>query len=187
MGNSGVELESERLLIRMAGPDDAQAVLDYYSDNRKHLHDFEPLRADEFYTIEYWEKKITESAAEHVAGRGLRMFIFLKTDPERVIGSINYSNFMRGCFQACNLGCSIAAEHEGKGFMSEALRATNRFMFEELGFHRIMANYVPHNRRSAELLKRLGFTAEGYARDYLKIQGQWQDHILTSLISPDPA
>lgn len=44
-----------------------------------------------------------------------------------------------------------------------------------------MAAYLPHNQRSAKLLKRLGFVVEGYACDYLTIDGQWEDHILTSL------
>lgn len=48
-----------------------------------------------------------------------------------------------------------------------------------------MANYLPQNQRSAALLKRLGFSVEGYARDYLKINGEWQDHILTSLVNSD--
>ena len=47
--------------------------------------------------------------------------------------------------------------------------------------HRIMANYMPHNQRSGNLLKKLGFVVEGYARDYLLINGKWEDHILTSL------
>ncbi len=46
-----------------------------------------------------------------------------------------------------------------------------------------MANYVPTNERSGRLLRRLGFTVEGYARDYLCLNGTWQDHILTSLIN----
>lgn len=44
-----------------------------------------------------------------------------------------------------------------------------------------MASYLPHNQSSGMLLKRLGYVVEGYARDYLMINGQWQDHILTSL------
>ena len=47
--------------------------------------------------------------------------------------------------------------------------------------HRIMANCMPHNHRSGALLTRLGFEPEGYAKDYLLIDGQWQDHILTAL------
>ena len=49
-----------------------------------------------------------------------------------------------------------------------------------------MANYIPHNERSGRLLRRLGFMVEGYARDYLFINGAWRDHILTALTNPNP-
>ena len=65
--------------------------------------------------------------------------------------------------------------------MCEALTAAIKYVFEELNLHRIMANYMPANERSAKLLRRLGFTVEGYARDYLRLAGNWRDHILTAL------
>jgi ribosomal-protein-alanine N-acetyltransferase len=46
-----------------------------------------------------------------------------------------------------------------------------------------MANYMPHNTRSAAVLKRLGFVIEGQASDYVRINGQWRDHVLTSLVN----
>jgi ribosomal-protein-alanine N-acetyltransferase len=49
-----------------------------------------------------------------------------------------------------------------------------------------MANYMPENERSANLLKKLGFEREGFARSYLKIAGRWRDHVLNSLLNPDP-
>jgi len=69
--------------------------------------------------------------------------------------------------------------------MAEALRALIAYAFGELGFHRIMANYIPTNERSGLLLRRLGFVVEGYARDYLEIDGAWRDHVLTSLTNPN--
>jgi [ribosomal protein S5]-alanine N-acetyltransferase len=69
----------------------------------------------------------------------------------------------------------------GKGLMNEALTEMIRFAFEELQLHRIMANYVPTNERSGQVLRRLGFAVEGYARDYLFIGGKFRDHELTSL------
>lgn len=51
--------------------------------------------------------------------------------------------------------------------------------------HRIMANYMPHNQRSGALLARLGFEREGYAKDYLLIDGKWQDHVLTALTNKE--
>ena len=66
--------------------------------------------------------------------------------------------------------------------MSEAVKRAIQYMFEEQKIHRIMANYMPSNERSAQLLHKLGFTIEGLAKEYLLINGQWEDHVLTSLI-----
>jgi len=49
----------------------------------------------------------------------------------------------------------------------------------------VMANFMPHNTRSNAVLRRLGFIVEGYARDYLFVNGTWRDHVLTSLTNQD--
>ena len=48
-----------------------------------------------------------------------------------------------------------------------------------------MANYMPDNIASAQVLKKLGFVIEGTAKDYLYIDDRWEDHILTSLVNPN--
>ncbi len=68
--------------------------------------------------------------------------------------------------------------------MVEAVLAAVRFAFERLRLHRVMANYMPHNQRSGAVLRSAGFTVEGYARDYLLIDGRWQDHVLTAISNP---
>ena len=65
------------------------------------------------------------------------------------------------------------------------MRGIIAFAFGPLNLHRIRACYLPTNARSGAVLRRLGFVVEGYARDYLLIDGRWQDQILTSLINPD--
>ena len=67
--------------------------------------------------------------------------------------------------------------------MYEALAAAIPHVFANLGLHRVMANYRPENVRSGRLLQRLGFEREGLARSYLKINGVWTDHVLTSVIN----
>jgi ribosomal-protein-alanine N-acetyltransferase len=47
-----------------------------------------------------------------------------------------------------------------------------------------MANHLLDNPRSAKLLQRLGFVREGLAKDYLRIDGEWRDHVLNSLTNP---
>ena len=66
--------------------------------------------------------------------------------------------------------------------MHEALSAVCSHAFGALDLHRLMANYQPSNERSAEVLRKLGFSIEGFARDYLFLSGQWRDHVLTSLV-----
>jgi ribosomal-protein-alanine N-acetyltransferase len=65
--------------------------------------------------------------------------------------------------------------------MAEALQSVLGFAFGSLELHRVMANHVPGNDRSARLLERLGFEREGYAKAYLHLDGRWQDHVLTAL------
>ncbi len=97
-----------------------------------------------------------------------------------------FANIIRGIFQACFLGYKLDERSQGHGYMTEALTAAIDYLFTTQRLHRIQANYMPHNQRSAAVLRRLGFTIEGTARNYLFIGGQWRDHVLTSLVNPDP-
>jgi [ribosomal protein S5]-alanine N-acetyltransferase len=89
---------------------------------------------------------------------------------------------VRGIGQYCTIGYSLDERWQGQGLMTEALGATLEYAFDQLRLHRIEANYLPHNRRSASLLQRLGFVVEGYSREYLFISGEWQDHVRSALI-----
>jgi [ribosomal protein S5]-alanine N-acetyltransferase len=44
---------------------------------------------------------------------------------------------------------------------------------------------VPENTPSRDLLRKIGFKEEGYARKYLRINGSWRDHLLFAWISTD--
>ncbi len=177
-------LEGVRTVLRLAHLDDVPTIIDYYIENKIHLAPFEPLRSSTFYTKSYWYEQVKQSLVEFNADRSLRLILLHKED-SKIIGTVNFSNFVWGVFQSCTLGYSLAEAAQGKGYMTEALEVAIDYVFGELNMHRIMAAYLPHNQRSGNLLKRLGFVVEGYARDYLLINGQWQDHILTSLINPE--
>lgn len=180
----GLRLRSSRLILRHGCVQDIPSILAYYRDNQEHLAPFEPLKPSSFYTRSYWEELLAERLLDTQEERSLRLFIFLREQPDVLIGTLNFNNYVRGVFQSCTLGYSLAEKAQGRGYMNEALQTGIRHIFEEVKLHRISANYLPHNQRSANLLKRLGFSVDGYARDYLYIAGQWQDHILTSLVNP---
>jgi ribosomal-protein-alanine N-acetyltransferase len=97
---------------------------------------------------------------------------------------VGISNIVRGAFQAAYLGYHMAEKSQGKGYMSEALREVIDFAFTALNLHRLMANYRPENLASGRVLEKLNFVKEGLAKNYLLVNGQWSDHILTSLTNP---
>ncbi len=174
-------LVGDRVIIRLPNKEDIKEISSYYQVNKEHLEPFEPVKSENFYTEAHWEEQVKTRLTEYNEGKSVRMFIFLRDSPEKVIGNISINQIARGAFQACAIGYSLAADRQGQGYMTESLKLIIDYVFNELNLHRMMANYLPHNRRSGNTLKRLGFTIEGYAQNYLKINGEWEDHILTSL------
>ena len=158
-------------------------VVRYYRENREHLQPWSPRFSPEIFTAAYWTRQVEERRAEFEAGLSVRAFVFLRSDRRTVIGNLALDQIHRGAAQYCLMGYSLAAGAQGKGYMVEAVRAAVGYAFETLHLHRVMASYMPHNVHSAAVLRRAGFTVEGYARDYILINGRWEDHILTSIVN----
>jgi ribosomal-protein-alanine N-acetyltransferase len=180
-------IDTPRLSLRMLVPDDAPRVLDYFRRNQDHLHRWEPPRPPNFHTIDYWAEQLAKSQRDFAEERALRLWLLPRTNPlGPVIGLVHFSRLVRGAFLCAGLGYGLDERVVGQGLMQEALRASIAHMFDERGFHRIEANYRPENVRSGRVLAALGFTVEGYAKDYLLIDRTWTDHVLTSLTRPSP-
>ena len=178
-------LETARLRLVLPDATDASRLLRYYEENKQHFAPWQELRSDEYYTEAFWIAEIARLQEDFLNGRSLRLVLLDKFDAAgSILGQCSLSNIIRGAFQACYLGYSLHHQAVGKGLMSEALTALIAYAFNDLRLHRIMANYMPSNERSARVLQRLGFQVEGYARDYLFLAGRWQDHIMTSLTNP---
>lgn len=178
-------ISSERLLIRPALQDDLSNIIRYYRENQSFLVPVEPRWPDNFLTESFWRERIETALIEYNYRQSLKLFLFEKTEAGRVVGAINFSQFIYGSAHNCHVGYSLDKAHQGQGYMTEALQAALKHVFDTYRLHRVMAAYMPRNQRSGNLLKRLGFVVEGYARDYLMINGKWEDHILTSLVNPN--
>lgn len=177
----GPVLFTPRLMLRYPRLSDLKKFEEFLERNYTHFEPWEstlktpvPLRQQ----LDYWIKECDEESAA-------RFFLFKREDESGpIIGQCNFSQILRGPFYACYLGYRIDKDFEGQGLMFEALKQATDYVFDELNIHRIMAGYMPINVRSGRLLKKLDFTIEGYARDYLIINNRWEDHILTSLTNP---
>jgi [ribosomal protein S5]-alanine N-acetyltransferase len=178
-------LSTARTVLTIPEPSAAPRVLDYFARNRARLEVVSPPWAEGFFTEEYWRRRLTVAREEFLADVSLRLYMSRPGD-DTIIGAVAFTQFFRVAWQRCILGYSIDAAHEGQGLLREALETSIAYVFDDLGFHRIEANYMPTNERSGNLLRRLGFTVEGYARDYLFLGDRWRDHVLTSKTNPAP-
>jgi ribosomal-protein-alanine N-acetyltransferase len=180
------EIESARLRLVIARPGFEEALARFYRDNfAGHLDRWSPPPPEGGFGAQYWAGRLAEFEKEFEAGSAARWVLLLRAAPApEVLGTCSFTQIVRGPFRACVLGYQVARSHEGQGFMHEALCASLDYAFRELRLHRVMANYRPENARSARLLERLGFAREGYAREYLFIDGAWRDHVLTSKTNP---
>ncbi len=180
-----VRIATERLILRILRRGDEAAMVHFYTENRAFLKPYSPTFSDELFSIRGWRDRIEAIHAEYRSGKGLRLVLFPQDEPSRAIGVVNFTAITSFPTYLCNLGYSIAEADQGKGFMTEALQAAIGYAFTEMGLHRIEANYMPSNLRSARVLERLAFTIEGKAQDYILIDGRWEEHIRTSLTNPN--
>lgn len=178
-----IVLRTQRLDIGLLKPSESHLLKRYLLLNQEHLAPWEPVR-DPLYTTDPEIQLRIKSALLGFKQQTAFHFVILNKAQDEVLGVCNFANAVRGALQACHLGYAISVDHQGQGLMQEALSAAINYMFKEQKFHRIMANYIPTNQRSENVLNALGFEREGYAPSYLKIAGKWQDHVLTALINP---
>ncbi|WP_341939118.1 GNAT family N-acetyltransferase [Marinimicrobium sp. C2-29] len=168
--------------IRLAKQEDAAQLAEYYSINREHFIPWEPTRETGYYSLESLKQRLSDYEKQHIDETAAH---FLGLIEEKVVAHCSLTNIVYGPLQGCFMGYGVSKDHEGYGMMKRVCAAANSHAFQELGLNRVMANYMPRNTRSANLLRRMGFFEEGLARKYLKINGVWEDHVLTSKLNPE--
>ena len=178
-------LTGPHVVVRLGSEKDIAGIIDYFRRNAAHLSRFATPVPPVTYEVSHWSARLAEAMIEFQQDRSCRLFMFERGNNSCPIGVINFFGFLRGHFHGCIMGYHVDARHEGRGYMYEGLSLAIDYVFKDLNMHRIMSNHAPHNLRSARLLSRLGFRPEGYAREYLMVDGEWQDHVLNSLTNRD--
>lgn len=178
--SSTFEIETDQLTLYVPDDSNAQDMVEFLENNRDQFKLCSPNYHD-ITQASFWEKRFSSATANFHNKAGLSLLIKHKDNHKPIIGDINFDGVMRGVFQACFLGFRLDKYYVGKGLMFEALSKAIDIIFNDWQLHRIMANYRPDNSRSGNLLERLNFKQEGFAENYLFIDGEWRDHVLTAL------
>lgn len=175
--------ETERLLLKVLDKSYAEKVVDYYLRNKSFLEEWEPVRGEEFYTKQYQEEQLDKALTDIKNNNSLILWILKKQDDHRILGSMAFTNIVKGVFLSSHLGYKLNKDGINKGYISEAVQKGIEIMFNEYGLHRIEANIMPKNKRSLRVAEKLDFYNEGVAYKYLKINEKWEDHIHMVLLN----
>ena len=153
--------------------------------SRDFLTPWEPTWPADDLTRTSFRRRMKRFSEDQRSDLAYPFFIFRKSDG-LLVGGLTLANVRRGCAQACSLGYWMGAAYAGKGHMTAAVTAVLPFAFGTLRLHRVEAACIPANIVSIRLLEKTGFRREGFARQYLCIDGLWQDHLLYARLKDDP-
>jgi ribosomal-protein-alanine N-acetyltransferase len=166
---------------RLIDVEDAPLLAALVQRNREFLAPWDPIRPDEYFTLDGQRRAIQDALRQRDQQLGLPYAIL---DNGEIVGRVTLSNIVWGAFQSCNLGYWVSAERNGRGLATAAVGEIMRDAFVELRLHRIEAGTLLHNAASQRVLERNGFVRFGIAPRYLNIAGSWQDHAMYQALNP---
>ncbi len=145
--------------------------------SRAFLAPWEPTWPEDDLSRSAFRRRIKRYVEDLRSDQGYAFLIVRNTD-NALVGGLTIANIRRGVAQAGSLGYWMGEPFARQGYMTAAVRAVVPFAFATLRLHRLEAACIPTNAGSIRLLEITGFLREGYAREYLCIDGAWQDHLL---------
>jgi ribosomal-protein-alanine N-acetyltransferase len=154
------------------------------AESREFLQPWEPIWPTDDLTRPAFRRRIRRYMEERRTEQSFAFFLYRQSD-DVLLGGLTLSNIRRGVAQTCTLGYWMGRPYAGQGNMSAGVRAVVPFVFDVLRLRRIEAACLPGNDSSIHLLERVGFIREGLARQYLCIDGRWQDHLLYAFLKGD--
>jgi len=179
-------METERLILRVVRPGEANAIAGYLRKNRAFHAPFHQLHEEEYFTAKEQREYIRSDLTRFYAQSAFPFWIYTREQPDRVIGRLSFSNIIRGALCSCLVGYHLDEEVTGNGYMREALLSGCSYMFREQNLHRIQADIMPANLPSKRTASALGFRYQGVNERYMCIAGKWEDHEIFALLNePD--
>jgi len=177
-------LVHDPIMLRSATLDDFEAWRNLREDSREHLTRWEENWVPHQISQASFKRRLKNYDRDRRRGGGLFLLAFRRSD-KTLVGGVTLTNIRYGASRSGLLGYWIGAEFTGCGYATAAVTAMLDHAFDNIDLNRIVAACQPENVASQKLLNKCGFSHEGIARSYLKINGLWRDHYMFSKLSSD--
>lgn len=168
---------NEKTALKLRHKEDAEAMFKLTDKNREHLRPWLPWvdttlspQDSETFILTCQEKFEKKTAAD-----------FGVWYEGQLVGSMGFHT-INSTNEWAEIGYWLDKDHEGKGIMTECVKAMINYGFNKHGLHRIQIRCSSLNIRSAGVPKRLGFTLEGTVREDHKRNGEYSDGLIFGLL-----
>ena len=186
IGEPELAIRGQNILLRPPMMSDHEQWAALREESRDFLTPWEPIWPADDLTRAAFRRRLKRYDEDQRTDQSYALLIF-KSDEDALVGGITLANVRRGVAQAGSIGYWVGARYARQGYMTAAMRALIPFAFDSLRLHRLEAACIPTNAASIALLEKTGFEREGYAREYLCINGVWADHLLYARLRGDAA
>jgi RimJ/RimL family protein N-acetyltransferase len=162
-------IRTGRLVLRALRPTDVTALTTYRNDpDVARYQDWELP-----YTRDLAHQLVDDMADIAAPSPGTWMQIAVADADDELVGDLAVGLDPGG--ELALIGYTLAPEHQGKGYATEAAGALVDALFERSEVHRVAATLDPANVASARVLERLGFRYEGRNVSSAFVRGEWLD------------
>ncbi|MGE4371737.1 MAG: GNAT family N-acetyltransferase [Xanthobacter sp.] len=177
-------IEGAGIYLRPPQPEDCEPWCALRGASHAFLSPWEPVWPADDLKPSAFRKRLHRYARDIARDDAYPFLLFRQAD-HALLGGLTLSNVRRGACQTASLGYWMGAPHAGQGYMKAAVRALVPAAHHSLRLHRIEASCMPSNTASIRVLTACGFVNEGYLRQYLRINGRWEDHLLFARLRKD--
>ena len=177
-------IESQRVIIRHPKRRDWKAWVHLRRESYSFLQKWEPYWALNQCNKSNYMRQLKLQRTKAAYDQAYSFLCFEKYN-KVLLGGINISNIQRGVIQTCNIGYWLGEKNTGKGYMQESIQAIIPYIYEQLKIHRIQAFTLEDNIPSRKLIEKVNFKKEGVLREAMKINNEWRDHVIYSLLLDD--
>jgi RimJ/RimL family protein N-acetyltransferase len=174
-------IDTDRLRLRPFAEADLDALANILArpDVMEYLYEEPRTRSEVAAVLE------RQMAMNHLSHQGDNLMLAIEErESGSLIGSVNLV-WRSQEHQQGEIGYTLHPDHQGRGYASEAARAVLAFGFHDMDLHRICGVCDERNRRSRQLMERLGMQQEALLRQVEWVKGQWVSHTIYAILRPE--